>query len=770
MHWEHAFASLCPPRLHFTRSRWQRGRPLDPGIFTVGVAAVVAVALAAVQIVRRRRRALVAAEALRAHAKRPARIPLTLHPVIDPDVCIGSLTCLKACPEGDILGIVDNAARLLHPEHCIGHGKCAAECPVDAIKLVFGTRERGIDLPMIDEFFESSRAGVHVVGELGGMGLIRNAVTQGLQVSQRLAETLPKNAANDTSDVVVVGAGPAGLATALGLRSAGRSFRVVEQGSLGGTIANYPRQKLVMTEPVQLPYLGKLKQRQISKEDLLAAFSKALGKAGVTVEEGVRVQGIDGKDGAFEVLTSKGPIRARKVVLATGLRGSPRKLGVPGEELDKVTYRLIDPEQYEGCRVLVVGGGDSALEAAIQIANETDAEVALSYRAESFSRVRDANREKIAALGASGRVRLLMNSQVEKITANEVVVTHAGSPVVLPNDFVIVSIGGDLPLEFLAKAGVDVQRHFEQERAAPQKQLADSRRGLARERTHSRERRTIHALYLTTGALILAWLTLKGYDYYLLPRAARMHSPLHGTLRAAGHWGHGVGIVATGFMMLNFVYPLRKRARALSGVGSIRDWLDFHMFVGFMSPLVIAFHAAFQSNNQLATATAAALLVVVFTGIVGRFIYGLVPTSGGRAVELADLRGAWERLRARLQPLIEDSDDPALLHALFDGAGALPAQEKPLPLVFLMLPARWATARMNLLRARTHFREPAEYAEFTDGYQRLERLRVQLAFFQGLKTLLRTWRLFHASLAVFLVITISAHIAVSLYLGYGWKR
>ncbi len=730
--------------------------------------------LSAVQLVRMRRRVEKAA-ALIASRDRPVRIPLTLHPVIDPDICIGSLTCLKACPEGDILGIVDGAAELLHPDHCIGHGKCAAECPVQAIKLVFGTLERGIDLPMIDEFFESSRAGVHIVGELGGMGLIRNAVTQGFQVSQRLIEVLPRatqarTQPGDITDVVVVGAGPAGLATALGLRSAGRTFRVLEQGTVGGTISQYPRQKVVMTEPLQLPYLGKITRKQISKEELLETFGKALAKAQVVIEEGVRVSSIEGQDGAFEVQTTKGSVRARKVVLASGLRGTPRRLSVPGEDLPKVTYRLIDPEQYEGCRVLIVGGGDAALEAAAQIASETDAEVALSYRGESFSRVRDANRTRIAELAAKARVRLLMNSQVEKILEHEVVVTHEGSPVVLSNDFVIVSIGGDLPLEFLTKVGVSVRRHFGEERAAPVQVVEQSRRGLAKERAQGSSRRTVHRLYLLTGLLIVAWLTLKGWDYYLLSRGQRLHSPLHASLRAAGTWGHLVGIVATGFMMLNFLYPLRKRAKSMSGVGGIRDWLDFHMFVGFMSPLVIVFHAAFQFNNQLATGTAAALLIVVLTGIVGRFIYGLVPAAGGRVIELADLRGAWERLRGRLLPLIEDSDDPALLHRLFDSAGEVPKEDGSLPALFIHFPGRWLRARFRLQRARAHFPEHAEYKEFSDGYLRLERLRVQLAFFKGLKSLLRSWRMFHASLAIFLVITISAHIAVSLYLGYGWKR
>jgi thioredoxin reductase/Pyruvate/2-oxoacid:ferredoxin oxidoreductase delta subunit len=695
----------------------------------------------------------------------------TLHPIINTDICIGSLSCLKACPEGDILGLVNGAAQLIQADHCIGHGRCAAECPVGAIKLVFGTAERGVDLPMVDQYFESSRPGVHIVGELGGMGLIKNAITQGVQVSERLAQVIPTGSyGGDTVDVAIVGGGPAGLATALGLKSAKRSFAVLEQGSLGGTIANYPRQKVVMTEPAQIPFYGKLSQRKISKEELLSVWEGALGKAGVRINEGVAVDTIEGADGAFRVVTKKGTLQARKVVLAMGLRGTPRKLGVPGEELAKVAYRLIDPEQYEGCRVLVVGGGDAAIEAAVQLAEESDAEVTISYRGESFARAREANRSRIGELIAARRIRALMSSQVEKILEDEVVLTASDSPVVLGNDFVIVNIGGDLPLEFLSRSGVSLKKHFGDELAKPKGSVvAISRRGLAKDDREGTERRRAHVFYLATGALILMWLALKGWDYYLLAGAERLRSPLHATLRPAGTWGHGVGIVATAFMLLNFLYPVRKRSRALQGVGSIRSWLDFHMFVGFMSPLVIAFHAAFQSNNLLATGTAAALLVVVLTGIIGRFIYGLVPGSGGKEVELSDLMGRWERLRSRLEPLINESDDPAAIHRIFDGV-AQPARRGSLPGLVLRLPFAALLTRAQLLRARWHFPDRADYEEFRDGYVRLRRTRLQIAFYQALKSLLRGWRLFHASLAGFLVVAITAHIAVSLYLGYGWRR
>ena len=740
---------------------------MDLGVVVLIGALAFALVLVVVQVVRSRRRDGHARAAL-AGKKRAAHVPLTLHPVIDPDICIGSLTCIKSCPEGDILGIVDGAARLIHPDHCIGHGRCAAECPVDAIKLVFGTAERGVDLPMVDEYFESSRPGVHIVGELGGMGLIRNAVTQGLQVSERLAEIMPRGDARAV-DVVIVGAGPAGLSTALGLRAAGRSFRVLEQGTLGGTVANYPRQKVVMTEPFQLPFYGKLSKKLISKEDLLTTWSHALKKAEVGVDEGVKVLGLEGSDGAFRVQTSQGTIDARKVVLATGRRGTPRKLGVPGEDLPKVTYRLLDAEQYDACNVLVVGGGDAALEAAIQLAEKSDAKVAISYRGPDFGKCREANRNKISSLVSASIVKALMSSEVEKITTEEVVLTVEGAPVVLPNDFVIVNIGGELPLEFLSRLNISLEKHFGEELKRPERAPVGDRRGLAREKEERTSRRRAHWLYFITGVAILAWLASRGWDYYLLDHASRMRSPLHDSLRPAGHWGHGVGIVATAFMLLNFLYPVRKRSRLLAGKGSIRSWLDFHMFVGFMSPLVIAFHAAFQSNNQLATGTAAALLVVVLTGIVGRFIYGLVPSQGGKEMEIADVIGRWERLRARLKPMIDDSDDPALVHRLFDTL-AQPSRSASLLALLVTFPFSAARTRLRLLRARLHFVDHAEYVEFREGYLVLSRLRFQVSFYQSLKRLLRVWRLFHGALAGFLVVTITAHIAVSVYFGYVWFR
>ncbi|MBI5543696.1 MAG: NAD(P)-binding domain-containing protein [Deltaproteobacteria bacterium] len=729
----------------------------------VGATLVLLVVVMAAMAMGRRRREARDAAALAGAQARNLHLPASLHPQIDPAVCIGSLSCLRACPEGDILGIVGGAARLIRGANCIGHGRCALECPVGAIRLVFGTSERGVDLPEIDAAFESSRPGVHVVGELGGMGLIRNAVTQGKEVAQTLASRrgpVPEGGV----EVAIVGSGPAGLATALACRHAGMSFRVLEQDTVGGTIAHYPRQKIVMTDPLELPFFGRLKSYTLSKEDLLALWVRAIVRAGLKVEEGVKVTGLDGGDGDFTLATDQGPVRSRKVVLATGRRGTPRKLGVPGEDGSKVAYRLIDPEQYAGAKVLVVGGGDSALEAAIALAEESDAEVCLSYRSSAFGRCREANRLHFEKLVATGRVRALMSSQVVEVRPKEVVLA-TGEPGqmaswVLPNDYVLALIGGELPLEFLQKMGVDVKRfHGEAPKAAvsPGPGVRESR-ALADER----RRRRLAWLLGMLGVATVSILALKGWDYYLLHGVQRLKSAGHVALKPAGSWGHGVGLVATAFMLSNFLYALRKRLGLLKGRTTIRTWLTFHMFVGFMSPLVILFHAAFQANNVLALGTLASLVVVVGTGVIGRFVYGLVPSEGDAALEPADVLAEIERARGQVEAALPAAAAKELLEAL--GAS------KPRSFVSAVL--RVATERIRvgsqLRRLRPQVEDAARFAQLQTAVLRLARLKVQVDFLRGFKRLLAGWRLFHAVLAGFLVLAIAAHIGVSLYLGYRW--
>jgi len=393
--------------------------------------------------------------------------PASLHPVIDPVKCIGCGSCVAACPEmpgHQVLGLVRRKAELISPTDCIGHGACLAVCPEGAISLVFGTERRGVDIPNVKPNFETNVSGIFIAGELGGMGLIRNAIEQGRQAMESIATALKSSARGpkrpDVLDVLVVGAGPAGFSASLAAREKGLSVRTIEQDSLGGTVANFPRGKLVMTAPARLPMVGLIRFKETTKEKLLSFWQKVEQDTGVEIHYGERLESLEQDGPYFAAGTTKGRYRARAILLAVGRRGTPRKLGVPGEELSKVTYRLVDPEQYAGKRVLVVGGGDSAIEAAVSIAAEHGSEVTLSYRSESFSRAKRKNREALDAAQKAGRVRVLLSSNVKSIHEDAVEREHNGKPMRMPNDAVIVNAGGILPTTFLRELGIEVETKY----------------------------------------------------------------------------------------------------------------------------------------------------------------------------------------------------------------------------------------------------------------------------------------------------------------------
>jgi len=385
--------------------------------------------------------------------------PASLHPVIDPCRCLGCRSCISACPEKTVLGIIDSRSELVSPANCIGHGACRNACPVNAISLVFGTSERGVDIPLIAPDFETSVPGLFIAGELGGMGLIRNAVEQGRQAMASIIERCRKGNRQDL-DVVIVGAGPAGLSASLAAQEGGLRYATLEQDSLGGTVSHFPRGKVVMTAPVKLPQIGSVKFREISKEALLEFWEEVIRKTGVRINFRERVEAITPLADGLEVRTPGNVYRTKCVLLAIGRRGTPRKLGVPGEDSAKVVYRLTDPEQYRDRKVLVVGGGDSALEAAISIAEQPGTEVSLSYRSAAFTRAKEKNRQKIDDLNASGRLKVFMNSTVREIHGDRVEIDQQGSGIVIGNDAVIVCAGGILPTAFLKDIGVEVTTKY----------------------------------------------------------------------------------------------------------------------------------------------------------------------------------------------------------------------------------------------------------------------------------------------------------------------
>ncbi|MGM9490172.1 NAD(P)-binding domain-containing protein [Ideonella sp. YS5] len=397
-----------------------------------------------------RRHAAALAEAVAAGLNEPP----SLHPVVDPSRCIGSGSCVKACPE-QALGMVEGKATLVNASACIGHGACHSACPFDAISLVFGTERRGIDIPLLTPQFETNMPGLYIAGELGGMGLIRKAAEQGRQAMEAIAQR-GRARRGDQLDVLIVGAGPAGLSAALAAVDKGLRYEVIEQeASLGGSIFHYPRQKVAMTAPVVLAKVGQVKFTEVSKERLLEFWHGVVRQFELSIRFGERMLGIEARGDGFVVTTSRGTLSARSVLLAIGRRGTPRTLDVPGEELPKVAYRLVDPAQYEGQAVLVVGGGDSALEAAIALAGEAGTRVTLSYRGVAFSRVKAKNRERLQRLADEGRIDLRLGSEVESIAPSQVVLSATdGTKARLANDEVIVCAGGLLPTPLLKDIGI----------------------------------------------------------------------------------------------------------------------------------------------------------------------------------------------------------------------------------------------------------------------------------------------------------------------------
>lgn len=419
-------------------------------------AALLAIAVAAYllqRILRRRRDARVLAASQAAGLAEP----VSLHPVVDPGRCIGSGSCTRACPE-QALGIVGGKAVLVDASACIGHGACLAACPVDAIRLVFGTERRGIDIPQVSPQFETNVPGIFIAGELGGMGLIRKAAEQGRQAMEAIRRR-PRGAHD--LDVVIVGCGPAGLSAGLAAMEAGLAFRLIEQEeSLGGAVYHYPRHKITMTAPVKLALVGSVRFGEVAKERLLEFWNGIVERTGLPIQFREQMLGIAPAGDGFVVHTSRGRYRARSVLLALGRRGTPRKLGVPGEETPKVVYRLVDAEQYRGQAVAVVGGGDAAVEAALALAAQPGTQVLLSYRGDAFARVKPRNRERLDAEVAAGRIDVRLGSQVLGIESERLRLQVDDATLTVANDAVIVCAGGELPVPLLQSVGVRFETKY----------------------------------------------------------------------------------------------------------------------------------------------------------------------------------------------------------------------------------------------------------------------------------------------------------------------
>jgi len=402
--------------------------------------------------------------------------PRSQHPHIDTAYCIGCATCSTVCPEGDVLAMLGGQAAIVNGYKCIGHSLCAEACPVGAITMVMASPSMGANMPQLTAQYETSIRNMFIVGELGGLALIKNAINQGRDCIDHIAGKLPPSRspkpASDVLDVIIVGAGPGGISASLRAIEKKLNYLTLDEGEIGGTVAKYPRQKLILTSPVELPIYGKFKKTELSKEDLLSIWTQVLQRVEFKFRGGEKVEDIKkGADGIFTVTTPKDQYRTRAVVLAIGKGGSPRKLGAKGEELPKVMYRLIETDHYVNKNILIVGGGDSAVEAAMGLAHQVGNKVTLSYRQEGFTRLKNRNQQRMEEVIQKGKVTVLFNSNPVEFTDKTVILDVGGKAREIPNDFVWIFAGGEPPTAFLKKIGVQVgERDMTQEGSSEAKQ------------------------------------------------------------------------------------------------------------------------------------------------------------------------------------------------------------------------------------------------------------------------------------------------------------
>src|ERR1700730_3670172 len=390
--------------------------------------------------------------------------PQSQHPHIDTQYCIGCATCTTVCPEGDVLAMLGGQAAIVNGYKCIGHSLCAEVCPVGAITMVMAIPSMGADLPQLTAEYETSVPNLFIVGELGGLALIKNAINQGRDCADTLDTRIPElrkgKSSLDVLNALIVGAGPAGISASLRAIERKLKYLTVDEGEIGGTVSKYPRQKLVLTSPVELPVYGKFKKKELSKEELLAIWSEILKKVEFKFRNGEKVEDIKkAVDGAFTVTTTKGQYRAHAGILALGKGGIPRKLGVKGEELPKVMYRLIEADHYVNKNILVVGGGDSAIEAAMGLAFQVGNNVTLSYRQAAFTRVKERNNQRLNECVRKGKLKVILNSHPVEFSSKEVMLDVAGKTQRFANDYVWIFAGGEPPTAFLKKIGVGFGSH-----------------------------------------------------------------------------------------------------------------------------------------------------------------------------------------------------------------------------------------------------------------------------------------------------------------------
>ncbi len=651
-----------------------------------------------------------------------------------------------------------------------------------AIALTLGDVSERDDLPALTESFEViGSPGLFLAGEVTGYALVRTAITHGVSVAEEIARRV--RAAGNTEgspsvdaaredaarvddrvlDLAIVGAGPAGLACALSAKEQKLDAITIDQESLGGTVARYPRRKLVLTHPVTLPIHGRLKQTSIVKEELVDLWQGIATRAGLRIRTGVTYRGLS-RDaaGVYALDTSIGAIRARHVVLALGRRGSPRKLGVPGEELTKVGYSLLDAQSYRDRHLLVVGGGDSAVEAAVGLSEQPGNTVTLSYRKSAFSRIKAANERWLNEAVAAKRITLALDSQVREIHATCVDlefgsvdsaaangVASESRVVSLPNDDVFIFAGGIAPFQLLEESGVS----FAPEDRQPVAAATERGPGIVVALTTA----------LALAVLVIVWAVAQR-GYYGLGIADRTGNAAHDFLRAAGPVGLAAGVLAIAAMVWNLAYLVRRAPWGQWIPGALSFWMSSHVLTGVVALLAVLVHSGFSARSSVGGHAFLCMTIVVGAGAVGRYLYSFVPrAANGRELDLDEVRAEFERLSLE-----------------WDGRGSSFGMRARQAVETLVERDRWQRTFVGRLRAlltserrvrRELARLRAEGA--SEGFTRAElnrwlalarrahRSSLAVAHYEDLRAILGTWRYLHRWLALLLVLFVGAHVVTA---------
>jgi len=730
------------------------------GWFVLG-AIVVALALAVFS-----RRADLAAwtrtldERARAKERGSAKARLQF-PHVDLSRCIGCGACVPACPEDGVLEMVHGQALVVHGARCVGHARCAEACPVGAIAVTLGDLSERKDIPVLSDTLESSaQRGLFLAGEVTGYALVRTAIAHGTAVAEEVARRTRALAgeAADVFDLVIVGAGPAGLACALQAKACGLSFAVLEQEELGGTVAKYPRRKLVMTQPVELPLVGRLERESYTKEELIELWHEVARAHELPIHTGQTFAGLArAANGSFAVRTQDSQWMARHVCLALGRRGTPNRLGVPGEELSKVAYSLLDAQSYRGRRILVVGGGDSAVEAALGLAEQPGNEVTLSYRREGFFRLKARNEARLSEALQNGRLSALLASDVERIAEDHVELklgrNGSSETLRLENDDVFVFAGGTPPFQVLEQCGVS----FDPNARPKVEPLAEAGTGLTRA--------LVVALLLALA--MLAW-TLGFSEYYGRSLHERIGGRWHSLLRPAGPVGLASGVAAVLLVVFNLAYLVRRAELARFRFGSLQRWMTAHVATGVLALLFALLHAALAPRATVGGHALAALFVLVVTGAIGRYFYAFVPrAANGRELaleelhaRLAQLSSGWdrenrafgERVRQRVQELVTGGR--------WRGSFAR-------RLLALATSQRALRAALSSLESegRGEGVPPAQLRELLGLARKAHRTALMASHFEDLRALMASWRYLHRWVALYMVAIVVLHVVAALRYG-----